>query len=237
MFETVSDEFEMHPLRRGSAFTNFSTNLPLSKPKKTIYSSSSTERFAIQRSHVETSAGGDNVLRFNQIGFKKDNASNLEVKRKVSVTVDKKKAVGNFFSKLKKKHQGDYLKFCDENSKALEIQQLKLSKSAAERKLIDKLQAKILDLTRQVETKSSVEQSSKITNDPNGKVLHQSTVTKQIVWKREKVMEALIIACIIILLTILLFYAYDRQNFSKSIFGNSEKPKLPKSFLMKIFNF
>lgn len=211
------------PTQRGSFFTTNPIQVPRTKPKKTIYSISSKEEMdiPIQRSHIIAKIGDSN----ENIRKQKGDDSELDMKRKqsISVNVDRTKLAGGYFTKLKKKHQEDYVKFRDEKSKSLDLIQLQSS--------IEKLQAKITELESKPSTEKKIHVVSAIVVKPQEK--------KSIDWTQKKVIEALGIAAGMILVLLLFFYISEGKNFFKNFFGNSLKirssQRVPKSIFKKLF--
>lgn len=208
------------PLQRGSYFTSLPVHVPRHRPTKNIFTPPSDEfEIPIQRSRI-TTKNSDNTLEDQEV------EKAFKLKPKVSLI-----KVGGHFSTLKKKHQADYNKFREEKSKSFELLQLESS--------IEKIQVKILELTKTIEAKSSAENSKQQTSCVFGKAFGRPKA-KPIDWSQKKAIEALGIVVAIVLSLLVLFYVLDNKSFRKSIFGSSFKFRLfrsrPKSFLQKLLS-
>lgn len=205
--------------KRGSYFTSPPVHVPRHRLTKNIFTSPSDEfEIPIQRSRI-TTQNSENVLeQLEQLETEKV----VELKPKVSLV-----KVGGHFSTLKKKHQADYNKIREEKSKSLELLQLESS--------IEKIQAKIAELTKTIEAKNS---SESIDKKPAKTKAFVKPKAKPIDWSKKRAFEALAIVTAIVLVLLIVFYTLDNKSFRKSFFGSSFKFSLfrspPKSFLQKL---
>lgn len=235
MFEVNSD---MQSVRRGSFFTTPLVRVPNMKPTKKkspfFMPFNGEQELPIQRSRVIAANVGDrNKIEpkmFNQRDCETEfqgDANKIEVKQSRTVVVNKTKLIGGHFAKLKKKHHEEYNKFRDEKSKSLELLHLQTS--------IEKMQAKISELTNKAESESKQSMETKVVNRDN----HKKFAKEPIKWNQRKVFEALGITVAMIVFLLIMLYIIEGKNFSQSIIGGSLKIRStkppPKSIFKKLF--
>lgn len=198
MFES---DFDSKQRKRGSYFVMNQTK-KRSKQKNPLYINSSNEE--IQSDNQDFQHRTDLVPEESNIGDSLKNlVTDFGVKSR-TVVIDKK---NGHFSRLKNKNS-DYQKFLVKKSKNLDVNSMKFS--------IEKIQAKIEELTKTIEAKTvkknhSVELMKINKPDPDKKS------SGSVDWKNKEATKALAVGCSIIVAIFCLLCYIEGQNIFKVV--------------------